>query len=1512
MRYRNACVAALGVVCLIGLAGCGGGGHGLLAPSDPLVIMTSTLPAVQSGDTLDYEIPLGGGCSGQGPYVVEVIDGSLPDGVGTDGANGRHHLTGVLLEDGHFEFTIKITDTSCTPFLTTTQAYVWDVAQGPLRIVGANPDIVPQASYAALDPQAWPDIDALPKDVYGQYISYKLIAAGGVGPYVGSVIDDPADPNDDNGLPTGVAMVPNSTSFVGTPIQVGPGGKPFRLTFRVTDSVGGTAMLKLQFKVDTPPIVIANAALVNGRAGKNYADTVQVIDGVPPFKFELLDDVPTVDNDAITYNSPNPPTFPSASGFTVDGTGKASNKLFDGSAATYPGPTQLGPYSPFPPEGVSMVSEDPGAGGISGLPRRAGDFTIFVHAYSALVPNENGQHAFKTLTFTILPSEPPGPGDPAFGLNPSFTVENTFVGPPNYSTLPEFEVGQTYNPDGGPSGLQLIANGGVPADGYTDAPHRDQRAMDFTETAGAYKWVVDWDVNTAGTQGAPTGLYSDDTGLIDVTAPSSLQRVARQFMDLTVTDYQLPLQIQNSTGQRVAYSVGPDIVILTYSTRSLTEYYNYYSASNRHRWNDTEMQIKKFQAYNSGAVRQDLDDSDLVANHTIPTDCDLGGASNQLGALLSGSSGGDSNLDLMRCVVNATGWWDDIGGMNPLGARPMQHADFNRSYCYYGEQGYSYSYAGNWQPSVSCVELPDAQNVSGGADPANGIYTDGGRLYHFESANRFGVFIIREDGKIDVPFAKKKDYTYEGFGDTCLQTKGLDRNSAFRTVQMTVSPDGRFAAMKLKHDMTNLYESATSTTFVIFSLTGEKPFGGESYKVIGTGTSLTGSGNRIAYAASMALTNNYLYFLIGSRSPTSNSDFSTYPLYYQAWSGHFFMRYQILGGASDAHMLPSATGDSNWTQASGVTMQTVFQYHGPNVYSSSPFLYESYTYYGYWPYSRYFHYDGMSMHEHNVAPGPFRVSRDGTTAVFFAAADQIYGYYYGTDVYSNFCWVDRNGGGATRVTGTRRRHSRGSGRGYTVYYGPDYYGSSAWGRYSGPTPGVEVSDDGTEIAFDYLEYTGYIYGSDYYYYSSFKNYRYNVILTYTTNNWSTYTERNVTSATFGGSHHWRFGAFAFTEDGTGMVFWAGSPVYSSTSTSYTYAASNNEAGCFYITPVTGSTVTSMCATADGGSPDGAGKTYSSSSPFSPSSTSGQNNRYGAIAPYGGFISRNRKFMYVVNFGSSSSSDATSCKLIGMNIQSYNSGSFNGHSNGRAFTPAGWPNNRGFIGPYYYYYGGYYPLYYGYAPEHHQGIGMQVMAKDTGWVFWGTGNEYYGPTTTYYYYGSDVVYNWYAYGCYGYGGVGLYGFNADMGGKVAQLDPPGMSASGVNVTSPQELLNYIEVSRDGSKLLFVTTGYYYMYYKDQERVNYVTNIDFDTPDGSMSSSFNRANDSGRLDGANGRAGEAMGISGNSQYAYYAYKQGSSNETNKEMVRAAFDPTTKTWTLTRYSSITGRMNVLFATR
>jgi len=295
----------------------GGGGFQLADQFDPLVITSSSLPASQSGEAIDIEIELGGGNGG--PYVVSVIDGLMPRGVGTDDSNGRHHLSGVLLEDGGFSFTLQVTDTSTKPFFTDAQAYQWNVTQGPVQIVLGIPAIIPNADFD--DAQKFPDVDVLPTTVFSQFVAYDLIGAGGVPPYTCAILDDPADPDDNTGLPLGVSMPVNSCSIVGAPIQVGPGGKPFRITFGITDSVGNTGTRKLQWKIDTPPIIIANTALVDGQCGQSFSDGIQIVDGVPPFAYELTENMPGDDgdpdttdnqNDDMTFQSPLAPSIKAA------------------------------------------------------------------------------------------------------------------------------------------------------------------------------------------------------------------------------------------------------------------------------------------------------------------------------------------------------------------------------------------------------------------------------------------------------------------------------------------------------------------------------------------------------------------------------------------------------------------------------------------------------------------------------------------------------------------------------------------------------------------------------------------------------------------------------------------------------------------------------------------------------------------------------------------------------------------------------------------------------------------------------------------------------------------------------------------------------------------------------------------------------------------------------------------------------------------------------------------------
>ena len=803
-------------------------------------------------------------------------------------------------------------------------------------------------------------------------------------------------------------------------------------------------------------------------------------------------------------------------------------------------------------------------------------------------------------------------------------------------------------------------------------------------------WTGDWDTTVGGPPQPPPsgvamqpGLPGYSTGLVQVVDENALVRQGRELAEFHCYDYQLPDSLQNHTSSTYGFSVGPDVVIITHSTVSVSHPYTYYSATDRFSFNDNEMTIQKFEGFASGAKRSALTDADMPMSQTMPAAADLSGEANQLGTLLSGyedndgSNDGDPGLDLLRCTIVATGWWDDVHGLNASGARPWQHGQYNLSgYVYYGQFGPTYSQHGNWQPSCSAVDLPDAPGVT--HDPAAGIYNNGGRCYHFESERFFGVFIVRPDGKVYVPFAYKKDSNIECFGDGLFETYSTaEQNSALRTVQMTVSPDGRFAAMKLMKDAQKLWEHANDSRIVLMDLAGTKAFGGANYRILDTGVSNTGTtktstpsgtlaSQRVLHAASMALTNEYLYFLIGTTCFYSDTTSYTF-LYYQSWSGHFLMRVPILSGTPD--LIPEATGsNSNWNQAANRPMQTTFHHTGPWVYNNLPIY--STTSYGYWPDTRYWSSEGSNFYESGIAPTPFRVSRNGLAVAFLAGTDTT--SYSSTLTYSNLAWVDYDGNGARQASTTRRHATCGSQRGYTLGTGPNEY--ALWLRYTGPTPGLEISDDGKQVAFTFTVNSGTFYAN----YSPTSSghpqmmYRQDMVRSVTTSAtpWSSYTEHKVTENAFGGSHFWKFGALVFTANARGLCFFGGAPMYYSyftTSTDsyyYYYAQSMWFDGSMFIHDLdslgaTGTNVKDMLTTSTGGpSTSSTIKTYSSASKFAPTSTTGMNQRFGAINPMGGFVSKNRKFFYIMPASAITSSSGTGHELVGMNIG--DEGTINGH------------------------------------------------------------------------------------------------------------------------------------------------------------------------------------------------------------------------------------------------------------
>jgi len=1470
------------------LPACGGGGNGFSVGSQNISVTSAVLPLSLSGQVVNHVIPLTGGCGG--PYVMVVIAGQLPPGLSLNNAN--HSIEGVLLQSGNYAFTIQIDDTGCNPFATTTQQFAWNISVGPVVIAACDPAIIPQASYNPPNSVPFNDVDGLKTTVYGDFAVFNFTIAGGQPPYVFDIVDDPNDPLDANwgllSMPQGMSIPPNSTSFIGAPQQTG-GSTPYRITFRVTDALNATGFRKLQWLVATPPIVVATATLANGKCGTAYSQNIQIVDGVPPFEFELTATAGV--NNTIVWQSPQAPII-NGGAITVNATtGRANNKIGTGLPGTspYPGAAVAGPYNGIMPEGVFLREL---VGTFSGVPRRLGAFTCFLHVFSTLVPNEFGQHVWQTYTPTFANSEPPIVPTPAYayGLFNSWLTEGLLLAALPYSTIPEFESGVPYNPDGGVAGLSLLAVGGVAKDGMTDGPHLSQvNNIDGTlapptqEFAGGYDWTINWNPLLLGTVAPPGVVFTPHTGVLTVPNPALLVRQSRQVFGFTTVDQQLPTANQHSINARAAFSVGPDKVIITESTLSQPATISVAG------FNNHLQTVRVIEPLSSGPIFRNLANaSDLTATGIPATT-----AVTALSTLLT-------NIDLVRVSVNPTGWWDDTHGLNPSGGRPFQHSDQNKSYNYTNMGWQSGSAPLPWNPDASAVDVPSAPTVV--ANKAAGVYNQGGRLYGFQTTGRFGVFIVREDGTIYVPIAIDTASGFTGFGDGMVEAYGADQHSGTQVAQLTISPNGRFGAMKLKTNsgtgQAAFSESASTTRVIVFSLTGETAFAGSVSKIITTGSNGTNPQGIYQYANSLALTNTYLYYLCGNYTST-----------YSSWKEHAIYRYTLTGGATGGALLaPNAF--TRWTNdgtSIANMMQTPFQRHDNPTSLSSVIGFggtgsfsASFTTVSVMDTEMYA-FDSWNTLENGLAPMPFRVSKNGTACAILAGRETNT-FATHVDTMNHDVWLDFNG--SFKQLSTVRRHSpQGGGRGYSLARGPSSY--RHWGSYSGPTTGFEISDDGLKVAVAVTRQNTAVSPTST---SNWFNFRQDIVAWTTTNSWTTSSEIQVTGtetaavALFGGVHNWRFGALAFTADNAGLVFWGGYGTQNQT-LSTTFQQARNWSGTFYTYNFSTSTLRSIFTTAAGGGLAGIAS-YSAVSVVNPTFAA-YNGAGGRLRPMGGFISRSREFLYIMTHSAVSGTDQAGMTLLGINIRSLNTATnINGKIDGEGFRVVGQGARRGFVPSFYY--STTYALdsqrYY--APANVDGCGGQVMAKASGYVFYGSHYQAAGPTqslstTSSFASGPEHPTYWQDYGTYS---GQIEGFSADVGGPVSRITQTSLSQAD-NTTS--RAIHHIECTDNGKALAFVYDAGGTTRNFASESVGYVQKIGFDPTTGVLLAG--KQEWTSTLVG--GRVGDAMALDSTGSKLFVPF--GSGDENNKQITEVSFNGGTNVFS-TRTFGTARRYNVLSSGR
>jgi hypothetical protein len=1497
---------SVAVVAALGLSACGGSGHGFRAGNQNITVPNTALPTAVSGQLINWQIPLDGGCGG--PYAMSVIEGALPPGLALD--NATRSIVGVILLPNNYTFTIQIDDTGCVPFSSTTVQYQWNVTVGPVVVAACDPPIIPVASYNPPNTTKWVDLDAIKTTVFGAFAVFNFTLAGGYPPYTFEVVDDPNDPNDVNwspppgAVPQGMNIPPFSSSFIGAPQQTG-GNVPYRITFQVTDSQGNVGTRKLQWKVDTPPIIVATTNLPNGRCGANYGQTIQIVDGVPPFNFELTSAFQTV----LSFNSPNAPTLDVGTVDVVTGESSLRQRANDprfpvgpgnpsAAADCYAPETTVGPYPNITPEGVYLRTT---LGQFTGVPRRAGVFSWHLHVSSDLVPNEFGQHVWQSYNnITFLPSEQPPITPPqvpfAYSSLATWTQAGLLGQPPAaLDALPPMEVGVAYNPDGGPAGVSCIAVAGVPKDGRLDAPHEAEAAdislgtpiydpgippPAYNEFPGAYDWVVDWNPVGAGTV-APVGVnFLTETGIFHVPTPAALQAQNFQTIRLTTRDEQLPKPTYpNSITALLQFEIGPDKVIITESTTA------YASTQSGPGLNDHNQTVKVVDPLSTSVNTRALTDLDDLTATGIPPG-QLGGSPPNLPTLLTG-------IDIMRVTINPTGYWDDTFGLSSQAARPFQHADPNRYYTY-GAMSWQSAQSGvynTWEPNASSVDLPSANVGSPSFAPiANnapaGVFGDGGRLYAFQSSTRFGIFIVRKNADIYVPLAIDRTATgFSGFGDGHLQPRNPDIRSHQQMVQMAVSPNGRVAAMKLKTNLNtgagSYGELASTTRIVLFSLTGELLFDGgtRTYKIITTGSAGNSTDGLYQYAQSLALTDTHLYYLCGN-----------YTTLYASWREHRVYRYTITGGAGGgAPLSPGVT----WGNSGGGTnmLQTPFQLHDNDFESFNgfqitftPTFSQTLVSTNFTSRDMYLR-DGWNAVETGLAPMPFRVSGDGTTCAILAGAETGSTSHVNNQLHHVYADIS---GTFTKVSDASARHSpQGGGRGYSLARGPTNY--RHWGAFTGPTTGFEIAHDASKIAVVVNRQTSAVTGTSN---TNWFNFRQDIVAytrTLPSTTWSSPIQvtgiEGAGTPKFSTSYLWRFGSLIFTKNSDGLVFWGGYQNWPGSAADARGTAAY-QSGTYYTHRFSDGQLRSIFTQAEGGS--NAGQTVTTSVAPAPYSTF--NPIQGRIKPAGGFISRTRDFAYIMSQSALSTSDQTSNSLLVIAIADLTlaASTSPGKVKGNGYKLSGQVVRRGFGSEGTYASTGVYggptsfasqdPQGY-YAPSNHVGAGEQVMARQSGYVFYASHYQRNGPTNNTtaqftYQVPQGPEHPSYYGGEHAWGGH-VEGFSSDIAGPVARMTST--SLTGDSVTRG---IHYLEPHDSGRSVAFVLDTAGNVAGLSNEQVGMVQNIGFDVATGALNA--------GKLEkilqispptNSIGRAGGSMALSVNGRRLYLAFGLSASNEQSK---------------------------------
>ena len=213
--------------------------------SEPLYLVTGSLPEVQQGDTFSVQFEARGG---RPPYTWSVSEGYPPAGISLSKASGL--IAGVAKEVERAVFRVNVTDSDLNS----------DIAEYFINVRGEELVIITVS---------------LEEGMVGSYYEHALEATGGLPPYQWSLVSGE--------LHDGLALDSGSGTITGNPKEPGSA----LLVIRVTDTVTGESLSEFKLTISSLGLAIVTESLPRAAVNDKYEASLEADGGMPTYTWSL-------------------------------------------------------------------------------------------------------------------------------------------------------------------------------------------------------------------------------------------------------------------------------------------------------------------------------------------------------------------------------------------------------------------------------------------------------------------------------------------------------------------------------------------------------------------------------------------------------------------------------------------------------------------------------------------------------------------------------------------------------------------------------------------------------------------------------------------------------------------------------------------------------------------------------------------------------------------------------------------------------------------------------------------------------------------------------------------------------------------------------------------------------------------------------------------------------------------------------------------------------------------------